>query len=122
LQLLHLYLTLYDTLRVKRAMQAERLRSAVQVETLDLEDAFRATPDLDRCGVLPHQVLMLQAQRLQGQPLPCNQAHSARQPAALVGALRHGHGEGTLLSGIRPFHADGTRRERWSLDLDYLCP
>ena len=63
---------------------------------------------------------MLQAQRLQGQALAGGQAHIAHQPAALVGTLGHGHGEGALLSGIRPFHAYGTRGERRSLDLDQL--
>ena len=52
MHLLHLHLALYDTPWVKRALQADRLRSTAQVETLDLQDAFRTAYDLDGRGIL----------------------------------------------------------------------
>jgi len=78
-QALHLHLSLYGTPWVQRALQADCLGPTAQEQTLDLQGPLWAAYDLDGGAVLPDQVLVLQAQRLQGQALTLSQDHLARQ-------------------------------------------
>ena len=59
LKLLYPHLALHRPPWIKRALQVDRLRPVAQVETLNLEETFRAVHDLDGCGIFPYQILML---------------------------------------------------------------